>query len=63
MKTDSFTLVAIALCVIQFIFVVLKVLMIIDWSWWITFIPVYLLVVSFVAGFISMYILSKQIDR
>lgn len=48
---------------LQIVFIVLKILGIINWSWWLVLIPVWISVLSFLIVFIIMFIASGLLER
>jgi len=48
---------------LQIVFIVLKILGVVNWSWWLVFIPVWISVLSFLIIFIIMLIVSGHLER
>lgn len=48
---------------LQIVFIVLKILGIVNWSWWLVLIPVWISVLSFLIVFIIMFIASGLLER
>ena len=48
---------------LQIVFIVLKILGIINWSWWLVLIPVWISVLLFLIVFIIMFIASGLLER
>ena len=48
---------------LQIVFIVLKILGVVNWSWWLVFIPVWISVLSFLIIFIIILIVSGHLER
>jgi len=63
MNTNSYSGGIGFLGLLQIVFIVLKILGVVNWSWWLVFIPVWISVLSFLIIFIIMLIVSGHLER